>query len=191
VLAATDYRRANEGKLARVLERLADGGHLCWIGFSFADQRLATILRQVPLLSGTRDEPGAAPAHVAVMAWDPALEANDPGILAERAEIAYSAQVILYPTLEGDHSALAALLEELADARFPAAVTVRARPAAAAAVPGVGATGGRGRCGGALGAAAQSSGEAAGQAGQGRRAGRQGLRAVPADPHAPQPACPG
>ena len=48
VLAASDYRRAYAGKLAQVLERL-DGGHLCWIGFSFADQRLAAILREVPL----------------------------------------------------------------------------------------------------------------------------------------------
>src|SRR6266568_2345165 len=81
VLAASDYRRAYAGKLAPVLERLADGGHLCWIGFSFADQRLAAILREVPLLSGTRHDPGAAPAHVAVMAWDPADEASDLGIL--------------------------------------------------------------------------------------------------------------
>ena len=43
VLAAVDYRRAYAGKLAGVLERLADGGHMCWIGFSFADQRLARI----------------------------------------------------------------------------------------------------------------------------------------------------
>src|SRR5215510_10732940 len=56
---------AYAGKLARVLERLADGGHLRWIGFSFADQHLAAILREVPLLSGTRHEPGAAPANVA------------------------------------------------------------------------------------------------------------------------------
>ena len=121
VLAASDYRRAYAGKLARVLERLADGGHLCWIGFSFADQRLAAILREVPLLSGTRYDPGAAPAHVAVMPWDPAIEANDLGILAQRAEIAYGAQVILYPAPGGDHSALAALLAGLADARFPPA----------------------------------------------------------------------
>ncbi len=139
VLAASDYRRAYAGKLARVLERLADGGQLCWIGFSFADQRLAAILREVPLLSGTWHDPGAAPAHVAVMAWDPVAEANDPGILAQRAEIAYGAQVILYPAPGGDHSALAALLGGLADARFPAAVRVPARPAPPAAGPGAGA----------------------------------------------------
>ena len=143
VLAAGDYRRAYAGKLAGVLERLADGGHLCWIGFSFADQRLAAILREVPLLSGTRHEPGAAPAHVAVMPWDPAAAVNDPGILAQRAEIAYGAQVILYPAPGGDHSALAALLAGLADPRFPA-VGVPARPAPAAAGPGPGAAGGGG-----------------------------------------------
>ena len=133
VLAASDYRRAYAGKLARVLERLADGGHLCWLGFSFADQRLAAILREVPLLSGTGHEPGAAPVHVAIMAWDPAAEANDPEILAQRAEIAYGAQVILYPAPGGDHAALASLLGELADARFPAVMDVPARPSPAAA----------------------------------------------------------
>ncbi|MGH3827877.1 MAG: SIR2 family NAD-dependent protein deacylase [Pseudonocardiaceae bacterium] len=140
VLAASDYRRAYAGKLTQVLERLADGGHLCWIGFSFADQRLAAILREVPLLSGTRHDPGAAPTHVAVMAWDPAAEANDPRILAQRAEIAYGAQVILYPAPGADHSALAALLAKLADAKFPAAVNVPARPAPTAAGPEPGAS---------------------------------------------------
>jgi len=135
VLAASDYQRAYAGKLARVLERLADGGHLCWIGFSFADQRLAAILREVPLLSGTRHEPGSAPEHVAVMAWDPAGEANHPGVLAQRAEIAYGAQLVLYPAPDGDHSALAALLAERADPRFSAVVDAPARPAPAA--PGV------------------------------------------------------
>ena len=143
VLAASDYRRAYAGKLAPVLERLADGGHLCWIGFSFADQRLAAILREVPLLSGTRHDPGAAPAHVAVMAWDPADEASDLGILAQRAEIAYGAQVILYPAPGGDHSALAALFAGLADARFPAAAEAPARPASPAAGPGTSADTGR------------------------------------------------
>jgi tetratricopeptide (TPR) repeat protein len=146
VLAASDYQRAYAGKLAAVLERLADGGHLCWIGFSFADQRLAAILREVPLLSGTRHDPGAASAHVAVMPWDPAAEANDPGVRAQRAEIAYGAQVIFYPAPDGDHSALAALLGGLADARFPAVGEVAARPAhpAAGPGPGTGATVGRG-----------------------------------------------
>ena len=77
------------------------------------------------------------------MPWDPAAAANDPGILAQRAEIAYGAQVILYPAPGGDHSALAALLAGLADPRFPA-VGVPARPAPAAAGPGPGAAGGGG-----------------------------------------------
>lgn len=144
VLAASDYRRAYAGKLTRVLERLADDGHLCWIGFSFADQRLAAILREVPLLSGTQHEPGAAPAHVAVMPWDPAAEANDPGVLSQRAEIAYGAKVILYPAPGGDHSALAALLGESTDARFPAAGETPPRHAPVAAKAGTAATVGRG-----------------------------------------------
>jgi tetratricopeptide (TPR) repeat protein len=142
VLAASDYQRAYAGKLARVLERLADGGHLCWIGFSFADQRLAAILREVPLLSGTRHEPGAAPGHMAVMAWDPEAEGNDPGVLAQRAEIAYGAQLVLYPAPGGDHSALAALLAELSDTRFPAVMDAPARPAPVAAGSGTGAAAG-------------------------------------------------
>jgi tetratricopeptide (TPR) repeat protein len=139
VLAASDYRRAYAGKLARVLERLADGGHLCWIGFSFADQRLAAILREVPLLSGTGHEPGAAPAHVAIMPWDPAAEANDPGVLVQRAQIAYGAQLVLYPAPGGDHSALADLLAGLAAPRFPAAGKMPARSAPAATGPEPGA----------------------------------------------------
>ncbi len=139
VLAASDYRRAYAGKLTGVLARLADGGHLCWIGFSFTDQRLAAILREVPLLSGTRAAPGAAPAHVAIMAWDPEGEGNDPGILAQRAEISYGARVILYPAPGGDHSALAALLTSFTDVQFPPAANLpsRAVPAATAPAPDV------------------------------------------------------
>ena len=50
-------------------------------------------------------------------------EGNDPRVLAQRAEIEYGAQVVLYPAPGGDHSALAPLLSELADSRFPPAVT--------------------------------------------------------------------
>jgi hypothetical protein len=119
VLATGEYRRAYEGKLAKVLERLVDGGHLVWIGFSFADQRIAAILREVAQWSGTRAEPGAAPGHVAIMPWDPEDSANDPGILAQRAEISYGARVVLYPAPGDDHSALLVLLETLTDPRFP------------------------------------------------------------------------
>ena len=94
---------------------------MCWIGFSFADQRIGAILREIAERTGTRAEPGAAPRHVAVMPWDPAAAGNDPGVLAQRAEIDYGAQLVLYPAPGGDHSALAALLAGLADARFPAA----------------------------------------------------------------------
>src|SRR5262249_23141827 len=43
VLATTEYRHAYTGKLSSVLGRLVDAGHLVWIGFSFADQRVGTI----------------------------------------------------------------------------------------------------------------------------------------------------
>ncbi len=120
MLATTEYRRAYAGKLPQVLARLMDG-HLVWIGFSFADQRIAAILREIADRTGTRIDPGGAPRHVAVMAWDPDAEANDPGMLARRAEIGYGAQVVLYPAPGGDHSALALLLAALTDERFPAA----------------------------------------------------------------------
>ena len=140
VLATTGYRRAYAGKLPHVLARLMDG-HLCWIGFSFADQRIGAILREIGERTGTRADPGAAPRHVAVMAWDPDAAGNDPQILAQRAEIEYGAQLILYPAPGGNHSALAALLADLADPRFPAAADVPARPAPVAAGPGAGADG--------------------------------------------------
>jgi tetratricopeptide (TPR) repeat protein len=120
VLAATEYRRAYAGKLPHVLARLQDG-HLVWLGFSFADQRIAAVLREVADRTGTRIDPGGAPRHVAVMAWDPDAAGNDPGTLARRAEIAYGAQLILYPAPGNDHSALARLLAEMTDGRFPPA----------------------------------------------------------------------
>ena len=142
VLATTEYRRAYAGKLPHVLARLMDG-HVCWVGFSFADQRIGAILREIGEQAGARIDPGAAPRHVAVMPWDPDGEGNDPQVLAQRAEIEYGAQVILYPAPGGDHSALAALLGGLADPRFPAAAEVSARPAPVVAGPGSGAAGGR------------------------------------------------
>jgi hypothetical protein len=79
VLAATEYRRAYAGKLPQVLAELVTAGHLAWLGFSFADQRIAAVLREVAERTGTRFEPGGALRHVAVMAWDPDAEGNDPG----------------------------------------------------------------------------------------------------------------
>ena len=133
VLATTEYRRAYAGKLPQVLARLMDG-HLVWIGFSFADQRIAAILREIADRTGTRIDPGGAPRHVAMMAWDPDANGNDPGTLAQRAEIEYGAQVVLYPATGGDHSAVARLLSALTDARFPAVgeLPAPARPVVAA-----------------------------------------------------------
>jgi tetratricopeptide (TPR) repeat protein len=127
VLATTEYRRAYAGKLPHVLARLMDG-HLAWLGFSFADQRIAAVLREVADRTGTRIDPGSAPRHVAVMAWDPA-EGSDPGILARRSEIAYGAQLVLYPAPGGDHSALGRLLAGLTDARFSPAADLPSRAA--------------------------------------------------------------
>jgi SIR2-like protein len=133
VLATTEYRRAYAGKLPQVLARLMDG-HLAWLGFSFADQRIAAILREIADRTGTRIDPGGAPRHVAVMAWNPGAAANDPEILAQRAEIEYGAQIVLYPAPDGDHSALVRLLETLTDPSFPAVhdLPSRSGPAGAA-----------------------------------------------------------
>jgi tetratricopeptide (TPR) repeat protein len=121
VLATTEYRRAYAGKLPHVLGGLMDTGHLVWIGFSFGDQRVAAILREIANRTGTREEPGGEPRHVALMAWDPDASGNDPWILARRAEIAYGAQVVLYPAPGGDHAALGRLLSTLANPRYPPA----------------------------------------------------------------------
>ena len=96
-----------------------DGGHLAWAGFSFADQRITAILREIAVRSGTRADPGAAPRHVAVMAWDPAARPTTRGSWRGGREISFGAQLVLYPAPGGDHSALAVLLEALTDPRFP------------------------------------------------------------------------
>ena len=100
VLATTEYRRAYAGKLSGVLARMVDGWHLVWVGFSFADQRINAVLREVAEHSGTRVDPGGAPRHVAVMAWDPDID-EDPQTLRTLAEIDYGADLILYPAPGG------------------------------------------------------------------------------------------
>jgi len=60
VLATTEYRRAYAGKLPHVLGRLMDSGHLVWLGFSFADRRVAAILQEIANTTGTRMDPGSA-----------------------------------------------------------------------------------------------------------------------------------
>jgi hypothetical protein len=122
VLATTEYRRAYAGKLPHVLGGLVQTSHLAWIGFSFADQRIAAILHEIADRTRIRIDPARPPRHVAVMAWDPAATAYDPGVLAQRVEIAYGARLVLYPAPSGDQLALAALLEAFTDPRFPPAV---------------------------------------------------------------------
>ncbi len=135
VLAATEYRRAYAGKLPEVLARLMDG-HLVWVGFSFADQRITAVLREIADRTGIRAEPGGEPRHVAVMAWDPDADGNDPHTLALRAEIEYGAQLVLYPAPGGDHSALGVLLAAQADGRFGPAGDLPARTATPPKAPG-------------------------------------------------------
>jgi tetratricopeptide (TPR) repeat protein len=129
VLATTEYRRAYEGKLAKVLSRMIDSGHVAWIGFSFADQRISSILREIAQDSGTRADPGSEPRHIALMPWDPDAAGNEPKMLAQQAEISYNARLVLYPAPNGDHSALQVLLAGLTDKRFSQATGL---PASAA-----------------------------------------------------------
>jgi tetratricopeptide (TPR) repeat protein len=135
VLATTDYRRAYAGKLAAVIARMVDAWHLVWLGFSFADQRIGAILREVREQTGTRGQPGAPPRHVAVMAYDPA-DTRDPATLVELARIEYGADLVLYPAPDGDHSALHRLLAGYVDTRYsPAPMQPAPTPPSAGAVP--------------------------------------------------------
>jgi hypothetical protein len=134
VLAATEYRRAYAGKLSRVLAAMMDAWHLVWIGFSFTDQRINGVLREVAEHAGTRVDPGRVPRHVAVMAWDPD-NGRDPQTLPTLAEIQYGADLILYPAPGGDHSALQALLADFVVDDYPLvpAVTIPSMASAATA----------------------------------------------------------
>jgi len=133
VLATTEYRRAYAGKLRRVLGTLVDAGRLVWIGFSFGDERIAAILREIAAESGTRIDPGMAPRHVAIMAWDPTprdgAQPDDPGVLRDIGALRYGADLVLYPAPGKDHSRLDVLLAGFADQRYPAVGAPLAVPA--------------------------------------------------------------
>jgi tetratricopeptide (TPR) repeat protein len=131
VLATTEYRRAYAGKLARVLARLVESMHLVWIGFSFTDGRIDAVLREVAESAGTRIDPGRANRHIAVMGWDPA-SGDDPQTLRGLAEIQWGADLVLYPTPDGDHSALQRLLATFTDPAYP---PVPAAPAVTTSAP--------------------------------------------------------
>jgi SIR2-like domain len=118
VLATTEYRKAYAGKLSRVLAGMVDAGHLVWIGFSFTDQRIGAILREVAEHTGTRADPGGPVRHVAVMSWNPD-GGRDPQTLRALAEIEYGADLILYPAPRKDHSALQALLASFTVPDYP------------------------------------------------------------------------
>jgi tetratricopeptide (TPR) repeat protein len=131
VLATTEYRQAYAGKLSRVLAQMVDTWHLVWIGFSFADQRINSVLREVAEHTGTRTSPGGPPRHVAVMAWDPG-RGGDPQTLRTLARVEYGADLILYPAPGGDHSALPRLLGDFVVPHYPPVSTAPPSPAASA-----------------------------------------------------------
>lgn len=122
VLATTEYRRAYRGKLGEAIKMLMRSTHLVWIGFSFSDQTIASILREVAVESGSYIDPGSSLRHVAIMPWNPnpaSSSIEDPPMLRNLAEIEHGSDLILYPTPNGDYSRLACLLSELTDQRFP------------------------------------------------------------------------
>lgn len=105
-----------------MLAGLIDTRHLVWIGFSFADQRVTAILREVSEWSGTKVSRGKAPRHVVLMPWYPAHGAAaapfEPDVVRSVTETKYGARPVLYPVREADHSALLTLLEWFTDPRF-------------------------------------------------------------------------
>jgi hypothetical protein len=125
VLATTEYRRAYTGKLARVLGRLMDSEHLVWIGFSFKDERIGAIIREISESSGLRTEPGSSPRHVVLLPWYQTSrgqnEASDPDVIRDVMEIQYGCRVVLYPVYGQNHDSLHKLLEQFTDRRFPPA----------------------------------------------------------------------
>jgi hypothetical protein len=127
VLATTEYQRAYSGKLTAVISDLLGRGHLAWIGFGMADQRMKAILQEAGDGGGTRLSPDGMPRHVAVMPWelakggDTATKSPDPAVIRELMETQYGCGTIFYPVFDGDRSALAALLEDFVQPQFPAA----------------------------------------------------------------------
>ena len=117
-------------------------GRLVWIGFSFADQRIAAILREVGESAGDPDRAGNGAAPRRDHAVGPRLrrdgsEASDPAVLQRLCAIRYGADVVLYPAPAQDHAALGVLLASLADPRFPAvAATPRGSAGCGAGVAG-------------------------------------------------------
>lgn len=134
VLSTSDYRRAYGGRLSAVLADLLTRQHMVWIGFSFDDPHIATVLRQVQQGLGGAGAPGGAPRHIAVMPWRPGSD-QDPMTLRRRAEVEYNADLVLYPA--DDPHALERLLahvedtsqrEESAGATTPTRLDTTARP---------------------------------------------------------------
>jgi hypothetical protein len=68
------------------------------------------------------------------MAYDP-TDTRDPGVLAELARLEYAADLVLYPALGGDHSALHRLLGTFVDEQYPS-VPARLEPVLAPAGSG-------------------------------------------------------
>ncbi|MBV8542697.1 MAG: SIR2 family protein [Pseudonocardiales bacterium] len=118
VLATTEYRRAYRDRLGAVLGQLLDTRRVVWIGFSFTDRRIETVLQEIGDHSITRLTNRPAARHVAVLSWDPAA-GPDPGTVRLMIEIQFGCRVVLYPAPEQDHSALGLLLAELTDPRYP------------------------------------------------------------------------
>lgn len=133
VLATSEYRKAYRGMLGAVLGQLLDTRRAVWIGFSFTDRRIETVLQEIGDRSSTATTTTPEPRHVAVLGWDPS-EAPDPGVIRTVMESQFGCRVVLYPTPDGDHSALGWLLAEFTEERYPPA-TIVAEPTPPTARP--------------------------------------------------------
>lgn len=121
ILATSEYRRAYAGKLSETLSVLIRTSHMVWMGFSYRDQHVTSILQEVLANTGTRSNPGGIPRHVTLLPWivNSAKEyAEDPRTLCSLIEIEYGSYPILYPVWGEDHSSLGQLLTQTISSQY-------------------------------------------------------------------------
>ena len=110
VLGAGEYREAyRPGPFRELVRALWSREHLVFVGFGFNDAWFDTVAEEA--LGLTREGAGE-PRHIAIVG----LPEGEPYSRELRTTFrdAYDAEVLLYPVVGGDHSALAAVLAELA-----------------------------------------------------------------------------
>ena len=117
ILDLGSYRGAYAGELARTLTMILDREYVVWVGFSFADRRIRTILDAINDHAGPRKAPGQVPRHVALLPWWP--DDGEPAVLTQLVEVELGCLAIFYPAFGSDHSALQRLLSGFVAPQFP------------------------------------------------------------------------